>query len=232
MFLASCSGPSIPTDATQTGKAPEIFPDYTGVTIPSNLCPTNFMLPDCEEAVARLSFGDLFFIYGDENKIIIDEDEWKQLRDLAAGDSKGITVEVYGKKDGKWLSYKSFPIYVAKDSIDPYISYRLIEPSYIAYEDLRIVQRNITGFEESDIYNNAKIMAQGEGQCINCHSFQNYGTDNMLFHMRQFLGGTMIAHNGELTKVNLKTDSTISAGVYPAWHPTAELIAFSTNTTR
>ena len=232
MFLASCSGPSIPTDATQTGKAPEIFPDYTGVTIPSNLCPTNFMLPDCEEAVARLSFGDLSFIYGDENKIIIDEDEWKQLRDLAAGDSKGITVEVYGKKDGKWLSYKSFPIYVAKDSIDPYISYRLIEPSYIAYEDLRIVQRNITGFEESDIYNNAKIMAQGEGQCINCHSFQNYGTDNMLFHMRQFLGGTMIAHNGELTKVNLKTDSTISAGVYPAWHPTAELIAFSTNTTR
>ena len=182
-ILLSCSSPSIPTDATKTGKAPEIFPDYTGVTIPSNLCPTNFMLPDCEEAVACLSFGDISFTYGDDNKIIIDNDEWKQLIAAAAGNSKGIKVEVYGKKDDKWLSYKEFPIYVAKDTIDPYIAYRLIEPSYITYEDISIVQRNITNFEESDIYNNQLIQKDEKGQCINCHSFQNYGTNNMLFHI-------------------------------------------------
>ena len=231
-ILLSCSSPSIPTDATKTGKAPEIFPDYTGVTIPSNLCPTNFMLPDCEEAVACLSFGDISFTYGDDNKIIIDNDEWKQLIAAAAGNSKGIKVEVYGKKDDKWLSYKEFPIYVAKDTIDPYIAYRLIEPSYITYEDISIVQRNITNFEESDIYNNQLIQKDEKGQCINCHSFQNYGTNNMLFHMRQFNGGTMLVHNGTPKKLDLKTDSTISAGVYPSWHPTADLVAFSTNTTR
>ena len=126
LLLASCSGPSIPTDATRTDKLPDIYPDYSEVTIPANLCPTNFMLPDCEEAVACLSFGNLTFTYGDENKIVIDEDEWQELRSAAAGSDKGIKVEVYGKKDGKWLSYKSFPIYVAKDTIDPYISYRLI----------------------------------------------------------------------------------------------------------
>ena len=231
-LLLSCSSPSIPTNATKTGKAPEIFPDYTGVTIPSNLCPTNFMLPDCEEAVACLSFGDISFTYGDDNKIIIDNDEWKQLIAAAAGNSKGIKVEVYGKKDDKWLSYKEFPIYVAKDAIDPYIAYRLIEPSYITYEDISIVQRNITNFEESDIYNNQLIQKDEKGQCINCHSFQNYGTNNMLFHMRQFNGGTMLVHNGTPKKLDLKTDSTISAGVYPSWHPTADLVAFSTNTTR
>ena len=231
-LLLSCSSPSIPTDATKTGKAPDIFPDYTGVTIPSNLCPTNFMLPDCEEAVACLSFGDISFTYGDDNKIIIDNDEWKQLIAAAAGNSKGIKVEVYGKKDDKWLSYKEFPIYVAKDAIDPYIAYRLIEPSYITYEDISIVQRNITNFEESDIYNNQLIQKDEKGQCINCHSFQNYGTNNMLFHMRQFNGGTMLVHNGAPKKLDLKTDSTISAGVYPSWHPTADLVAFSTNTTR
>ncbi len=231
-LILSCSSPSIPTDATKTGKAPEIFPDYTGVTIPSNLCPTNFMLPDCEEAVACLSFGDISFTYGDDNKIIIDNDEWKQLIAAAAGNSKGIKVEVYGKKDDKWLSYKEFPIYVAKDTIDPYIAYRLIEPSYITYEDISIVQRNITNFEESDIYNNQLIQKDEKGQCINCHSFQNYGTNNMLFHMRQFNGGTMLVHNGTPKKLDLKTDSTISAGVYPSWHPTADLVAFSTNTTR
>jgi Tol biopolymer transport system component len=54
----------------------------------------------------------------------------------------------------------------------------------------------------------------------------------MLFHMRQFNGGTMLVHNGTPKKLDLKTDSTISAGVYPSWHPTADLVAFSTNTTR
>lgn len=232
LFLLSCSGPSVPTDATHTDKLPDIYPDYSGVTIPANLCPTNFMLPDCEEAVACLSFGNLSFTYGDDNKIVIDEEEWQELRNAAAGNDKGIKVEVYGKKDGKWLSYKSFPIYVAKDTIDPYISYRLIQPSYVAYEDLAIVQRNLTSYDESDIYNNRMIHTEEKGQCINCHSFQNYETKNMLFHMRQFLGGTMILNNGQLKKIDLKTDSTISAGVYPSWHPTADLVAFSTNTTR
>ena len=232
LFLLSCSGPSVPTDATHTDKLPDIYPNYSGVTIPANLCPTNFMLPDCEEAVACLSFGNLSFTYGDDNKIVIDEEEWQELRNAAAGNDKGIKVEVYGKKDGKWLSYKSFPIYVAKDTIDPYISYRLIQPSYVAYEDLAIVQRNLTSYDESDIYNNRMIHTEEKGQCINCHSFQNYETKNMLFHMRQFLGGTMILNNGQLKKIDLKTDSTISAGVYPSWHPTADLVAFSTNTTR
>ena len=231
-LILSCSSPSIPTDATHTDKLPDIYPDYTGVTIPANLCPTNFMLPDCEEAVARLSFNGLSFTYGDENKIIIDEEEWQELRSAAAGSETGIKVEVYGKKGDKWLSYKSFPIYVAKDTIDPYISYRLIQPSYVAYEDLAIVQRSLSNFEESDIYNNRMIHTEEKGQCINCHSFQNYGTQNMLFHMRQFCGGTMFVHNGQLKKIDLKTDSTLSAGVYPAWHPTAALVAFSTNTTR
>jgi hypothetical protein len=166
-LLLSCSSPSVPTDAIQTGKLPDIFPDYTGVTIPSNLCPTNFMLPDCDEAVACLSFGDLSFTYGEDNKIIIDEDEWQELRSAATGSNKGIKVEVYGKKDGKWLSYKSFPIYIAKDSIDPYISYRLIQPSYVAYEDLAIVQRNLTSYDESDIYNNRMIHSEENGHCIN-----------------------------------------------------------------
>ena len=49
--------------------------------------------------------------------------------------------------------------------------------------------------------------------------------------MRQGHGGTMIVYDGKATKVNLKTDSTISAGVYPSWHPTLPIIAYSTNST-
>lgn len=75
--------------------------------------------------------------------------------------------------------------------------------------------------------NNNKI-----GQCINCHSYQNYKTDNMLFHVRLANAGTIIVNDGKVSKVNMKRDYTISGGVYPAWHPTAKLIAFSTNRTR
>ena len=70
------------------------------------------------------------------------------------------------------------------------------------------------------------------GQCINCHSYQNYKTDNMLFHVRLANSGTVIVNDGKISRVNLKRDYTISSGVYPSWHPTAKLIAFSTDLTR
>ena len=53
----------------------------------------------------------------------------------------------------------------------------------------------------------------------------------MQFHARQNLGGTVISYDGRTYKINLKTDSTLSAGVYPAWHPRLPLIAYSTNMT-
>lgn len=230
LALLSCGHPSVPQNARQVGSMPAIYPDYTEVTVPSNICPMNFMAADgAEEIVARLTAGEVSYCYGEDNKVFIDEDEWAELRDAAVG--KQITVEVFARYNGEWKAYKPFAIYVAKEEIDPYISYRLIQPSYVAYEGLSIAQRDITSFTQTDIYNNRMVQKDNDGQCINCHSYQNYSTENMLFHMRQYMGGTMIVHDGKIEKVNLKTDSTISAGVYPAWHPTEKLIAFSTNKT-
>ena len=31
-----------------------------------------------------------------------------------------------------------------------------------------------------------------EGQCINCHNYQQYNPDRMQFHARQNMGGTVI----------------------------------------
>lgn len=229
--LLSCGHPSVPENAKQASVMPAIYPDYTEVTAPSNICPMNFMLTsDCDEVIVRLTAGDLSYTYGGEKKIIIDEDEWNELRDNAI--DKSINVEVFSRKGEAWTAYKPFNIFIAKEAIDPYISYRLIQPSFVAYEDLKIMQRNLTSFEETTIYDNRLVQTEQQGQCINCHSYQNYGTKNMLFHMRQSFGGTMITHDGIIEKVDLKTDSTLSAGVYPAWHPTEALIAFSTDNTR
>ena len=140
-------------------------------------------------------------------------------------------MDVYTRNGESWTKFKTFSLNVAADEIDPYISYRLIPPSYVAYEKLTIDQRNLTNFEEKTIYNNMIVSTENNGQCINCHSYQNYKTDNMQFHMRQGFGGTMIVVDGKPKKVDLKTDKTISAGVYPAWHPKKKLIAYSTNNT-
>ena len=67
---------------------------------------------------------------------------------------------------------------------------------------------------------------------MNCHSYQDYNREgNMQMHFRVRKGGTLVSHGGQLKKVNLKTGSTVSSGVYPSWHPTEALIAYSVNTT-
>ncbi|MBQ0022338.1 MAG: PD40 domain-containing protein [Prevotellaceae bacterium] len=230
LIIAACGHPSVPTDAKQESRLPKIYPDYTEVTIPCNICPLNFAVQEgATEAVARLTYPGGELTYGEDCNILIDESEWKDM--LEASKGKSIKVDVFAKVNGSWIAYKPFNINVAEDPIDQYISYRLIQPSYVAYEQLSISQRDLTSFEEKDIYNNMSVGTEKDGQCINCHSYKNYKTDNMLFHMRQALGGTMLVSNGEVKKIDLKTEQTISAGVYPAWHPTENLIAFSTNKT-
>ena len=235
MLLSSCvSHPDVPSSAKDAKCQPDIFPDYCDVTVPCNIAPLNFMLPKdkFDECVARFTTADgKQQTYGDGVKVQIPEDEWHDMLDASKG--KSIKVEVWGKKKGEWLSFKPFEIRVAKEPIDEYLSYRLIEPTYVAWSFMEIAQRNLTTFEETQIFNNEITMNdRAKGQCINCHSYQNYKTDNMLFHVRLSNGGTVIVNDGKVSRVNMKRDYTISGGVYPAWHPTAKLIAFSTNLTR
>lgn len=232
--LFSCSShPDVPANAKNVGSLPSLYPDYCNVTVPCNIAPLNFMLSDenFTECVARITTPDgNSDTYGEGRKVIIPEDDWNDI--LKASRGKSIAVEVWGKKNYEWLSFKKFSISVANDSIDGYISYRLIEPSYLIYDYMEISQRNLSSFNEETIYNNKVACQDKKGQCINCHSYQNYKTDNMLFHVRVTNGGTVIVNDGKLSKVDLKRDNTISAGVYPSWHPTEKLVAFSTNTTR
>ena len=235
MLLASCvSHPDVPSSSKEAKCLPAIFPDYCNVTVPYNIAPLNFMLPadEYEACVARFTMPDgQLHTYGHGVKVQIPESEWHTMLDASKG--KSMKVEVWGQKDNEWLAFNAFEIRVAEEPIDNYISYRLIEPSYVAWGFMEIAQRNLTSFEESQIFNNEITMNDRKiGQCINCHSYQNYKTDNMLFHVRLSNAGTVIVNDGKVSRVNLKRDYTISGGVYPAWHPTAKLIAFSTNKTR
>jgi hypothetical protein len=227
-LLLSCGGASVPSDYVQADSLPRIYPDYIGVTIPQNIAPLTFELDQkADEMVARYAVdGDEIVCSG---QMLPSPDDWQRLAQKAIGGK--IDVDVFACNDGKWTRFKPFCIYVSADSIDPYISYRLIAPSFVTYESLTINQRCLENYDERVIYDNMLCSFEKEGQCINCHHYQQYNPGRMQFHARQNHGGTVVAYDGKLKKVNMKNDSILSAGVYPAWHPWLNLIVYSTDLT-
>ena len=231
LVCVGCSQKSavVPSDYDVVEARPSIYPDYTDVVVPCNIAPLVFRVQEtADEFVTRFKAGETAYVYGG-SEVAPAADEWCSMLSQAAGDT--IMVEVYAKNGGKWSMYEPFPIIVSGDSIDRYISYRLIPPSYVAYEKLTISQRDLSNFDEKVIYSNKFVSSEPDGQCINCHAYKNYRTDNMQFHVRQHLGGTVFVHNGKAKKVNMKTDSTISAGVYPFFNPKYDVVAYSVNNT-
>jgi hypothetical protein len=228
-MLAAC-GHKIPENFWEKNELPNIYPDYTNVTVPINIAPLTFQIDGkADDVVARLSVGKEELICGGP-QIQPDADDWQRLAETAAkGDS--IKVEVFVEQNGSWTRFKPFNIYVSPDSIDSYISYRLIPPSYVTYEELTINQRCLENYDESVIYDNMLCSEGAKGQCINCHNYQQYNPERMQFHARQNMGGTVIAYDGTVKKINMRNDSILSAGVYPTWHPTLPLIVYSTNMT-
>ena len=67
---------------------------------------------------------------------------------------------------------------------------------------------------------------------MNCHNFCNRNAKQMMLHLRAGkLGGTYVMQgDGLAKKLSIDVDS-IKSLVYPAWHPSGKLIAFSTNDT-
>ena len=228
ILLNACDSASVPEKYVQSEELPHIYPDYVDVTIPVNIAPLSFEWDgEVDDAVIRYSFGDQEIICEGVAQPTIDE--WKSL--TAKAKDKSIQVEVYTEKSDKWTRWKPFHIHVSPDSIDAYISYRLISPSYVTYEELTINQRCLENYNEQVIYDNMLCATEAEGQCINCHNYQQYNPQRMQFHARQYRGGTVVAYDGKLKKVNMKNDSILSAGVYPTWHPWLKYIVYSTNKT-
>ncbi len=228
-LLSSCHNATVPEAFAEVNQSPHIYPDYCDVTVPLNIAPLTFEWDGpADEVVARFRAGDAEVVCGGD-KVQPDMDQWHTLTANAIG--KAIGVEVFVRSGEQWSRYKPFNIYVSNDSIDPYISYRLISPSYVTYEELTLNQRCLENYDEQVMVDNMLCGTEISGQCVNCHNYQQYDPNRMQFHARQQDGGTVIKYEGQLRKINMRNDSIISAGVYPAWHPWLPLIVYSTNHT-
>lgn len=230
VVLFSCSNEK-PEQYVETNDDLQLYPDYRGVTVPCNVAPLNFMIKSGKQeyVVAVKSPTQKEWVYSadEDGKIFFPKDDWAEMLKEAIGDS--LQIEVY-EKGIKWKRYPQFYLHVVSDSIDKYITYRLIEPAYRPTGHVSLVQFHLETGEETTIVNNEKPLKETyfSGQtCLNCHSTQKNGSGNTMFFYRGKGGGLVVTYNGETKIVNTKLGDVPYGTVYPSWHPTQPMIAFS-----
>jgi hypothetical protein len=222
-WLTSCS--SDIKNAHETNRVASIYPDYYDLILPPNIAPLNFIINE-QGTKFRIEIsgenGNPILMQQNSTATEIPIKKWKKL--LAENMGKNISVDIKTFDKNNWNHYKTITHKVANDTIDSHLAYRLVHANYLKWKEMGVYQRNLTNFDESPLIENSSI----ENGCMNCHSFASNNPDKMMIHFRIVHAGTMIWNNGKLTKTDTKTESTMSAGVYPAWHPDGHHIAFST----
>ena len=179
MLLLGCH--SYPTDVKQVQQLPAIWPDYTEVTIPTNIAPLNFAMADNDvktiDVMVKGSKTGELHVNGDYADF--DVDEWHQL--LEANKGGKLTFTVCAEKNGEWTQYLDFQVFVSEDEMDAWgITYRRIPPSYEIFSKMGIYQRCLSNFEETALIENTQI----PGMCINCHTANRTNPDQYVWHVR------------------------------------------------
>ena len=155
ILLASCTEKVVSPQYMET--YPSIYPDYTEVTIPSTIAPLNFDVTgdDYErvDVVVQGVRGESLHVNG--KTVSFDESDWHKLLHDNIGDSLMFTVSV--KRNGKWVQYQSFPMYVSTYPIDYGLVYRLIAPGYEVYSKMGIYQRDLSSFNEEALIENTLV---------------------------------------------------------------------------
>lgn len=231
-FVACSPQAVVPENATTINEKVSIYPDYRDITIPANIAPLNIQVKSAgSEYVGCVECGSnrVVAAAGKDGILQFDSLEWKKLLTDARG--KALNVTLYAERDGQWVRFPSYNIEVAKEDIDRYLSYRLIEPSYELYRQMGLYQRDLENFNVKTIYENNRTFENENNHCVNCHNYQNYSTKHMLFHVRGEHGGTVFIENGKVEKRIMKSDSILAGATYPTWHPTRNWVVFSSNQT-
>lgn len=220
--------PTPPDTVSLSDKPLVTYPDYQNITIPCNVAPLNFMLRDEQVDVIDVRVTDS---RGNETahlstrgrKAIWSIESWRQLLNSHTADS--LHVQVMARADGQWLRYAAFSWYVSPDSIDSYLTYRLIEPGYEVWDKVCIEERCVENFD-------ARLLADGKelgNRCMNCHTHGGNEGQYSFFHLRGEKGGTLLNSNGRLRKLTLRNADMQSGAVYGDFASSGQFAVFSNN---
>ena len=211
-LIVSCT--PTPENVQKSDALPPIYPDYCDVTIPENIAPLNFLLrADCE--AIEVKTGELT-LNASGNEAVFDIDDWKTL--MQQSTDKEVEVTVTALINGTWIQYRSFKWQVVKDKIDPYLTYRLIEPDYEIWNHVQIQQRCVENFDVNALGHYEQL----ENRCMNCHAYANQDPNLSMMYVRGPGGGVILNRDGVLSKLN------IPGSVYFGFSPSGRYITYST----
>lgn len=211
------------TNAPAGIRAPRLFPDYSGITVPPNIAPLNFRVEEPGErfrAELRSVTGNRISLSSRKPVFRLPAAAWQALLKENAGNPLYVEIAVQNRQ-GDWRRFPTITNFIAREPIDPYIAYRLLKPLYNTYINLGIYQRHIETFEERPILENRKF----DHKCLNCHTFLNRRPETFVLHTRGFQAKAqpmVLVRSNEVARV----DRTMG---YLSWHPSGRLLAFSAN---
>ena len=224
--VASSLGEAAPSPL-QTPSPPVLLPDYLGITMPPNIAPLNFRLASGGAGKASMTAKDGSIIETQsrpDGLFAWDAREWRAFLDAHRGEGLEVRISREGCADVVATNM------VSRSPIDSHLTYRLIEPSYEHFGEMGIYQRDLETFAERPLYRNVQM---DRGQCVNCHTYNRSDPGQYLFHTRAVAGGThVVSGKWGVRKLDLASVGMFGPGVYPAWHPSGDMIVFSVNETR
>ena len=230
-FLTACRQGISPVAVSTDTEQLQIYPDYAGCRLPVNMAPCNFRIltPSTHYRLEVRQGGGTDglngnVLYKQKGKSVVQLPlrRWQRWLRQAQGDTLWFALCL--KQDGNWRDYAPFPLYIDSSAIAPYLTYRLIEPSYQLCYFLTIKERCLENFQTKNLYDNALA----DNNCVNCHTAAWGDPDYSVYHTRFQHPGTHISIDGHLRRVDLKSNRFPQGGVYPAWHPDKRYIAFGT----
>lgn len=221
IIMTACA--PTPENVTETDAPPPLYPDYADVTIPCNIAPLNFLLRDDDVDATCVTIDGQTMSANNDNTATFDVGTWHKMLSEKAG--KSLSVKVMARKNGQWIGYRDFTWDVARDSVDAYLTYRLIEPDYEVWHQIEIEERCVENFSRRAI-STFKLVGD---KCMNCHAWGGRNKDLSMFYVRGDGGGAMLNDCGLMRKLNLKTDGMVSGSVYFGISPSGRYVTFSTN---
>lgn len=219
--------PEIEGAVTQAGRPPAIEPDYRGVVIPPNIAPLHFRLQDGIEAWSAEVTGEQGFsrsFRAASPEVCIPAADWRELLEASKGGH--IRFDITGRRaDRTWVHFETFEIRVAREDVDPFLAYRIIDPVFGCWGHMSIRQRDLTSFEETAILHNRTF----DYDCTNCHSFHDRDPSRMTLQIRSQEAGAcmLVTDGGRTARVYTATAFNRSSASYNRWHPNGRLIAFA-----
>lgn len=190
-------------------EKPEIFPDYTDISVPVNIAPLNFKVEGASRIEITFEGNNVHERFVSSGKFMrFPVRRWQDMLDKSVGDT--LSVSLVATVKGEKVNFDKFFWEIRPEKIDRYLSYRLIEPAYEVWHSLSVNERDVETFRERKLADN---LLTGRS-CMNCHTSNRADRPSTFFHARSKGGGTIYAQSGTIKKYDTSSDSTAGPAVY------------------